>query len=111
MRYGKNNQDTLHKYSICARHLKELSSDVLRDTIHLYFVPTRVHGSIGTERHSEHLLKVSFFFCKLNVLITKIYTCIYMFHEHTGLYVHTFLPTHAHTHTQCIYILVRPASL
>lgn len=26
----------------------------------LYFVPTRVYGSIGTERHSEHLLKVLF---------------------------------------------------
>lgn len=29
-----------------------------------------------------------------------------MFHEHTGLYVHTFLPTHAHTHTQCIYMYI-----
>lgn len=41
----------------------------------LYFVPTRVYGSIGTERHSEHLLKV-LFFCELNALITKIYVHI-----------------------------------
>lgn len=52
-----------------------------------------------------------FFFCELNVFNYKnIYTYIYV-HEHTGLCTHVSTPTHAHIHTQCIYIYTFMACL